>query len=134
VTVLGNEALPKTRLRLNLSRKGASGGVPPTLPAGSGAVTCGDAGPGRENVAHSNLDLAALVPAGDKENLTTEPFLSASAVLQGRQKRPVCGLWPGSYQRLRTGSIATATILHAAMNSPGTSRIRPETPPVLPLA
>jgi hypothetical protein len=83
-------------------------------------VTCGDPGSRRENVAHSNLDLAVLVPAGDKENLTTEAFLAASAALQGRQKRSVCGLCPGSYERLRNGSIATANILHAAMDSLGT--------------
>lgn len=64
-------------------------------------MTCGDAGSRRENVAHSNLDLAALVPAGDKENLTTERFLAASAPLQERQKCFVCGLCPGSHQRAR---------------------------------
>ena len=45
---------------------------------GMAALTWGDPGSGRENVALSNLDLAVLAPAGDKDHLTTGSVVAAS--------------------------------------------------------
>jgi hypothetical protein len=75
---LGNRLLPKTTAGDLDSEAGARRGGGGASRAGSGRVTCGDPGPGRENVARSNLDLAVLAPAGDKENVTTQRVSDSS--------------------------------------------------------
>ena len=78
-------------------------------------VACGDARARTRNVARSNLDLAVLAPAGDKENLTTQRVAPASRAQRRRRKRPdlaeLSGLRP------------CPSGLHAAGDRPDGSRV-----------